>query len=260
MNAPTRFGMIAALAACVQSYIIADPGDLVRILDSPCEAPVDLAYDTSTDTYWVSTFTGGAICQLNSTLDRELARVEAPFDNPLFATATGLAVDSRRGRLYVADARSATIHELTRGGQPTGRVIPVILRTDVEPSFIAGLAFNPRGAGGRGTLFTVDQEAGIIYEVDLTGRTLRSFPDPEDPERFLGDGSSPSLSDVDLIFDELGNLSGFYVSAAFGAYYSLLELDLDGRWTGVRVRLAQAGADGSALTSIARRNFARADG
>lgn len=132
---------------------------------------------------------------------------------------SGIAYNSLDDTLLVVDSADRRVVELNRDGTPTGRTLRVP-RPDVPDDPLnpfpgrysaVGLAFDPGGDGGRGSVYlTVSAwQLAILYEIALRDELLRSFPPAEEAERFLGlPGTNFSLTGgIDLI-EEDGALVG----------------------------------------------------
>ena len=63
--------------------VVGDPGDLVSVLPSAAPGPVDLTYDTDTDSYWVTSGAEYLIYQYSNDLTTVLRTIPLPFENPV---------------------------------------------------------------------------------------------------------------------------------------------------------------------------------
>ncbi len=234
--------------------VLGEPGDLIQSIPLPFSGAVGLARDGDDGTFWLTNALDGRVYHFTAGLS------QAPENFPVNLSAEGvlrgIAFNSRDHTLLVADGFAAVIIEHDKEGNETGRRI-VVPRPDVplDPNdprqgrhVIAGIAFAREGNRGTGSLFiTVGAwQFNIISEMDLDGRLLRSFPPPDDPERFLGpSGSRFNLTGgLDAILGG-DRLSGLWAaaSAAGGRLNALLKLDLDGKFTGISIPLGAAGGN-----------------
>ena len=219
-----------------------EPGDLLGFIPSNFVAPVDLTVDESDGTFWLTSLLDDKIFHLSSDLKTELGTIPIPFDSFLFPFALGIALNTRDDTLLVVDGFNRKIHEVTKDGMPTGNVINVPFgETGSEPG---SLCYHRDGDDGAGSLYVNESAEGLIYELTMDGDIIRFFPDVDDPDRFLGLGTSVHPTALDLKFEN-GELVGFYTASAAGG---LMEFDIDGNFTGAWLSLDQAGADPQGIT------------
>ena len=241
------------LAAAAQK-VPAEPGDLISHIPAQTQGPMDITHDPSDGTFWVTSFFEHEIHQYSGDLRRVLSSRPVPFENPLNSMSTGIAYNPDNDTIFVVDSVRAEIHELDREGKPVGVPISVPLGDEVD--FVRGIAYDPDGNGGRGSLYVTLSQRALALEISLSGGQLRSFPDPDDPDRFGGlDGLQ--LLDIEPI-REVGEVVGFYVAASGGnGRLALLRLDEAGRATGLSMSLNQA--DSEDIGGILRRSFPHPD-
>jgi hypothetical protein len=248
---PLRAALSALSAAFATLWLAgglaAAPGDVLQQVLSPCRGGVDIARDPRDGSYWLASITEYFVCRVQPDLAAEMDRLPLPFDNPINSFATGIAFNAAEETLFILDGLGGNVHEILLDGRPTGRVVPILHGLDLGPHPTDGLAFDPSGDGGQGSFYTVARSRALIIEIGADGRRLRSFPDPDDPSRFFGDGRPASLSDVEPIF-EGGRLAGFFALGNFDSKPAVLRLDAEGRWTGWSLSLERAGqVDGGIL-------------
>ena len=156
--------LAVTIGLAVTPWVQGDPGDLVAVIPSAAIGPHDLTYDTDTDSYWVTSVMEYVIYQYSSDLTEVLGTIPLPFENPVYSSSHGIAFNSVDGTLLVVDSRGDAIWEIERDGTPTG----IVLRPGYPD--MDGLAFNPIGEGGEGSIFVVLRKSAIVNELSLDGR------------------------------------------------------------------------------------------
>ena len=221
-----------------------DPGDLIGLLPAALRGPIDMARDTERNSFWVTSASEYEIVEYSSDLKERVGAIRVPFLNPILSYSGGIAYNSLEKTLLVADFLNGRIHEVGTDGVPTGLSFQVEAARLADGSIqvINGLAFDPNGDDGRGSLYVALRTDAVIQEFNLAGTVLRSFPDVDDPQRF-GGLSKIDLTDMEPIIDE-DRLTGFYVTATVERdRHVLLRVDRDGTPTGVSVPLGEAGGE-----------------
>ncbi|MCZ6792149.1 MAG: hypothetical protein O7J95_00885 [Planctomycetota bacterium] len=250
MKKPTLLA-ITLLVLVFRGVAPADPGDLLGFLPFSRVSPQDIARDVD-GTFWVTNFLDGTIHHYSADLKRQLDVIRVSIGRNSFLT--GIAVNSAAGTILVTEAGASGVKEIERDGTPTGRVIPLPLDAVVNPngfSTARGLAFDPQGAGGEGSLYVVEPVGTLIYEISLAGDVIRTFTHPDDPDGFPGAGAGAGATDIDLIYRD-GALRGFYVTGSRGGRARIVRLDVDGGYTGISVPLSDASGT---VSGILRQEF-----
>lgn len=245
------------LLLAVSARAFSDPGALVAHIPFAVPSPQDIAWDPGDGTFWVTTFLDGSIYHLSSDLSEVIEVFPSPFGTGRFLT--GIAFDWRNRTILATDCLAGKILELrTEGperGQPTGREIVPQWDLDAESSvqpFALGMAYDPYGDEGRGSLYLVESSTSLVYEIDLEGACIRRFPHPDDPDGFPGEGlRAPSCYDVEPIFDG-SRLVGLYLTGGLGDGGSIRRVHPDGTDTGIWIPLDEAGGTAG---GILRRDF-----
>ena len=245
--------MIVMITGLATNESPAREGDLLGRLPFTTIAPQDIAYDPDDGTYWITAFLG-SIHHYSRDLKEELESFPSPFGVNGFPT--GIAYNTIDGTLLVADALVDTIIEVDKAdGTSTGREIrPAFLpgRDGTTSSFSRGLAFDPTGDNGRGSIYLLELLGTLIYEIALDGIVLRHFSHPDDEDGFPGTGLQAPASDIDLIYDGDGALSGFYVTGGLDRVEVIRRLNLNGEYEGVSISLEDAAGN---VSGILRRPF-----
>ena len=242
-----RFATTLAVAMGLPATA-AEPGDLIEIVPSPCPAPYDVAAGLDGQ-LWVTSFQDAHVCRLEAGITEVLDALPLPFEYPLLSGASGIAFDPEEGLLWVIDTPGGRIVELESANGFVRQGIPVPLVANPGNRFASGLAYDPRGDDGAGSLLVVPTMDAIVHEISRSGELIRSFP-PDEPDRLPGSAEA-QLFDVDPIVEN-GRTAGYYVLGRFGVRRSILRLDPSGRWTGSSVSL---GALGEQMTSLLQRSY-----
>ena len=241
--------MFAAMCAGLLGIpVSAKEGDFGCFVPGPVSLQ-DIAYDPVDDVYWVTNFLSNAVHKFSNDLTEELDVLQGAFSSGGFPT--GIAYNSLDDTLLVVEVLASEIVELNKDGTVTGRRIRPDLRAvgvDAFPT-MRGLAFDPTGDGGRGSVYGIESTSTIIYEVALTGDVLSVALHPDDDDGVIG-GLPASASDVDLIYED-DKLVGFYLTGGLGRIDRIVRTDLEGRSTGVHIPLDAAGGT---VSSILRRD------
>ncbi|MBI4606485.1 MAG: hypothetical protein HY721_31355 [Planctomycetes bacterium] len=243
--------LAAALGALPRRVLVAEPGDLLGYVPFATVAPQDIALDED-GTCWITALLENRIYHYERNLAREIER----FDYPRASSyPTGIAYNSVDGSILAADATGGQILELVKdavsGGLAVRReILPEFERPPngtIQP-YPRGMAFDPLGDGGNGSLYVVESTTTLIYELRLDGSKIRAFPHPDDPDGYPGKGQTAHASDIDIIYDAgRTRLLGFYVTGGATRISSIRRLDPDGKYEGVAVPLADAGGNVSGI-------------
>lgn len=246
--------LIAVFTGLAMTRGLAREGDLIGHLPFTTIAPQDIAYDEEDGTFWITAFLDNSIYHYSADLKQELGSFPSPFGVNGFPT--GIAYNSVDRTLLVTDALVDAIIEFDKtDGAPTGRELrPAFLPTPdgKTESFLRGLAFDPTGDNGRGSVYVLEQLGTLIYEVALDGVVLRHFSHPDDRDGFPGTGLQAPASDIDLIYDSDGALSGFYITGGRDRVEVIRRLNLNGEYEGVSISLEEAAGN---VSGILRRPF-----
>lgn len=255
---PSRWRTFAAAGLLVAATGPAFPkeGDFIASIPFPVPSPQDIARDPEDGTFWVTTFLDGSVYHLASDLSTAIETFAAPFGGGHFLT--GVAYNSRDGTLFVADLLSGKILELAvRGpdrGRPTGREILPDWSLPPETAagtFPLGLAYDPNGDSGFGSVYLVESTTSLIYEIDLVGTVIRRFSHPDDPDGFPGQGArAPACYDVEPIFGDGGELAGFYLTGGPSEGGRIRRAAADGRDTGISIPLDESGGSVSGILRL----------
>lgn len=178
---------------------------LAPAVRTPFAAPQGIARDDDDGDFWVTSAISKTIYRLDASL-RIVETVDVPLP-PVPGQIIedgfgGVAVDPATGSLWLTRPLTREIHEVGRDGMPTGRVVTLDLPPPpnrVPVPYPEGVAFDPSGDGGRGSLWVVDTVMTAIYEVGLDGFILGSFCHPDDPDGCPGEGRAAHASDVGLV-------------------------------------------------------------
>ncbi|MBI4586861.1 MAG: hypothetical protein HY717_22840 [Planctomycetes bacterium] len=241
---PIRFVLLTTALSCSSAPAAADPGALLKLIAAPAVSPQDLAWDPESRTYFVTTVIDGRIIQLSEDLTERVDEIPSPFDAGEFLT--GIAYDSRDQTLWVVQPQIPEIAEIKKDGTPTGRRIAPPFQPVVNPGSDPnprGLAYDPNGDSGNGSLYVVESVGTLIYEVDFAGGIIRSFTHLDDPDGYPGKGANAGCSDIDPIYDAKGNLSGFWANGFDRERRTsfLRKLDAEGKYSGISILLESAG-------------------
>ncbi len=239
----------AALALAITGAVGSDPvgareGDLIARRPFARLSPQDIAHDETDGTFWITVFLDNEIYHYSPDLTEPLGSIDSPFQPVGFAT--GLAYNSRDDTLLVADALAETVIEIDKTGTPTGREITPEFLDGPSDRFLRGMSFDPNGDGGRGSFYVVEMLGTVIYEFSLTGERLQHFVHPDDPDGFPGDGGSTVSSDVEIVRDGAGDISGYYVTGGSGGNF-LRRLNPSGEYEGTVLSLADSGGNVSGV-------------
>jgi uncharacterized protein YjiK len=208
------------------------------------EAPQGITQDGLDGSFWISFGLNRDLLHLSP----ELAVVEiVPLDLPplpgvLFDGLTGIAYNPDSDALFVVRPVPNQIWEVDRRGAPTGRVIQLALPRPpniIPEPFPKGIAYDPEGDHGRGSIWLVEGITTSIYEVDLEGSVLASFCHHDDPDGCPGNGLSAPSSDVKLFADG----GAFFLDLVGGddRRDRICRVDTSGVPTGVSILLQEAG-------------------
>ena len=235
------------LAVLLHSLAHSDDGELLQRIPIDTLSPQDITYDEQSDTFWMSFFLDGSVRQFSADLTEQLATYASPLGPNSFAT--GLTYDSLNDTLWLTDALRGDLVELNKFGDATGRTItPKFLsRHDGSTNhFVRGMAFDRTGDNGHGSIWFVEVLGTLLYEIALTGETLRTISHPDDRDGFPGAGLQAPASDIDLIYED-GALAGVYITGGRMRVDTVRRLNLNGEYEGLAIPLIEAAGSVSAI-------------
>ncbi len=204
----------------------------------PVDAPQGVTIDTSSGTLWVASGLSNTVLELDRDLE-VVGSLEAPFAP---RGITGIAYNPDEDTLLVVQPRLVEVWELRKDGTSTGRVVRLNLEPPVNiirAPFPRGLAFDPEGDGGRGSLWVVESVRTTIYEVTWNGVTLRSFCHPDDPDGCPGDGRAAFARDIEIVRGA-GSLALDLIGGKAGAEV-IRRVTADGEPTALSIPLREIG-------------------
>jgi hypothetical protein len=235
-------------------------GDVIETIPLDPPGSCGLAFDEVEGVYYVSNVLEHTIQVFGPESFESPLRIIPPPGGD----ARGIAMDSLDRTLWVADSILHQVVEMDASGNALRAVAVPRPDVPVDPEdpaggnySLVGLAFDPGGDQGKGSLFlTVHAwRLSMLYEMALDGRLLRTFSDPIDPEHVLGTpGADFSLTGGIHLIHEDGRLTAIQVAVAAdgGQVNAILDLDPDGRFTGTSYPLENVGGF---VTAFLRRPF-----
>jgi DNA-binding beta-propeller fold protein YncE len=242
------------LAAVLAPLAAAAPDDAgcgarLRLLRPPVlldiEAPQGIALDASDGSFWVSSALSLELLRLDGELRPlgkvavAIPRVSNPFGNHL----NGIAYNPRDDTFFVCRSYTKEVWEIQKDGAPTGRLLQLDLPRPpnvIPEPFPKGIAFSPRGDGGRGSLWVLESVMTAVYEVSLDGEVMHWFCHPDDPDGCPGAGRASQGNAVGLFEDGRGSL-GIELTGGLRHRDEILRVHPDGEPTGLRYPLAVLG-------------------
>ena len=240
--------ILILLALLGPGRLPAEPGDLAAdFITFATIAPQDITYDESEDCFWITAFLDNRIYKYSTNLEEILDTIPSPFE--VFEFTTGITYNSLADTLLVTNAGSGQIVEINKQGLATGRVfeVPFLENPRTSERTVRGLAFDPSGDDGAGSIYLVEIMGTLVYEVSLGGELLRSFVHPEDPDGFPGRGQHTQAAGIDLIHSETGELSGLWLTGIRNRENRLFKIAADGSYTGISFSLDAAGGTVSGI-------------
>ncbi len=180
----------------------------------PLEAPQGITIDEGTDTLWISSAISYSLLQVDRQL-RVLGRLDVPFPPILGGGITGVAYFEAADSFFVANPRLGEVWEIDRGGEATGRVLP-LSQTTTEPLpevFPRGIAFDGSGDSGAGSIWVIEASSAAILEIGLagSGEVLRSFCHPDDSDGCSLGSQTTFSRDVGIVSSAGGDAITFEV-------------------------------------------------
>ncbi len=175
------------LAAANCSVARGEPGDFVEFIPFHTVAPQDIAMDAD-GTFWITAFLDNKICHYDASLKTSLGQIPYPVSGTY---PTGIAYNSTADTLLVTDALSSRIIEIGKDGVPTGLSIAPSFDPRSTAPFLRGMAYNPHGDFGNGSIVFVEVSGALIYEITLDGRTINKLPHPDTPVGTSGQAPPP---------------------------------------------------------------------
>lgn len=240
--------ILVLLAFFPAGRLPAEPGDLAAdFITFATIAPQDITYDESEDCFWITAFLDNRIYKYSTNLEEILDTIPSPFE--VFQFTTGIAYNSIDDTLLVTNASGGRIVEIDKQGMVTGRgfPIPFLDNPRIAERTVRGIAFDPAGSGGAGSVYIVEIMGTLVYELGLDGELLRNFVHPEDPDGFPGRGQHTQAAGIDLIHGEDGQLTGLWLTGIRRRENRLFRLDADGSYTGLSFSLDAAGGTVSGI-------------
>ena len=240
--------IVILLALLTPGRLAADPGDLAAdFVTFATIAPQDITYDESEDCFWITAFLDNRIYKYSTNLEEILDTIPSPFE--VFEFTTGITYNSIDDTLLVTNAGSGQIVEINKQGIATGRVftVPFLENPRTSERTVRGLAFDPAGDDGGGSIYLVEIMGTLVYELSLAGELLRSFVHPEDPDGFPGRGQHTQAAGIELIHSEDGELTGLWLTGIRNQENRLFKLAADGSYTGLSFSLDAAGGTVSGI-------------
>jgi hypothetical protein len=89
-----------------------------------------------------------------------------------------------KGSVYVVSAVEALVLEIDLEGVILDSFLPGLPNLEEDPlapatfGSVSGMAWDPGGDGGRGSLWIVEHYRGLLYELDLTAKVIREVLHP----------------------------------------------------------------------------------
>ena len=162
--------IVILLALLTPGRLAADPGDLAAdFVTFATIAPQDITYDESEDCFWITAFLDNRIYKYSTNLEEILDTIPSPFE--VFEFTTGITYNSIDDTLLVTNAGSGQIVEINKQGIATGRVftVPFLENPRTSERTVRGLAFDPAGDDGGGSIYLVEIMGTLVYELSLAG-------------------------------------------------------------------------------------------
>ena len=190
-------------------------------LDSSLSAPINVAYDSASGRIWLYDSATGELIALElapsrSVEDAQGARFQAA--GLALANPQGMAVDAASRRLYVLDAATNELVEVSADAAGNFGA-DVVTRTGLSvpnSAVLRGLAYNAQ----TDRFYTLDTQTQTIYELTKSGQTVRRLSissvglknpqgiviaptadptdDPELVDLFIADNGKAPVSELDL--------------------------------------------------------------
>jgi hypothetical protein len=246
--------VVLGLGACSLSLperAIAGPGALIARF--ALNVPASQDFDFDGEKYYVTNFLNGKIHRYTADFRPLQPSLDSPFSSGW--GLTGIAYDSLHHTLWVAEPLGRAIAEIDPDdGTPTGREFYPEFKPGLEPfsdPLPRGMAFDPSGNDGAGSLYVADSQTSLIYELSLTGTILKYFSHPDDRDGYPGEGAAGPAYDIELLHDATGSLTGYLVLGGSGEDSWVRRLHADGSYSGFRTPLIQAGGPVYALKALA---------
>ncbi len=238
------FFIIFIIHYSLSAALHAEPGEVIERWHSPSFTPLAITYNPKIQRYYLTEFIGGKIYVLDSTLKTVIETFPVPFPNE--DVVGGITYDSVNDSLWIVNSQSRQIMELHLDGTPTGKLLTPLfgpVETNIGGPLPTGLVFNPEGNNGEGTLFVVEANGTLIYEIQLNGVIINYFEHPDDEDGYPGKGRTAGSNDVKIIQNPQGELDGFIANGYdfFLREYFLRRFDKDGNYTGFWIPLAKVG-------------------
>ncbi len=222
-------------------------GGSVRSARDPISLPVPgpqaIALDASDGSFWISSGASHTILHLDRNFE-VVGRFQAPFPTAAWNAVTGIAYRPGSDTLLLVQPFLNEIWEVRKDGGHTGFVVSLanIPRPVNDPGipYVKGIAFDPSGDGGRGSIWLVESVMTAIYELAPDGSVLLSFCHPDDRDGCPGLGASAPSGGIGL-HSERGVPLALELLGGRSRRDELLRVDFDGAPTGLRWPLAEVG-------------------
>ncbi len=120
----------------------------------------------------------------------------------------GIAYGGEPGTVFLHNKTQSRIARMETSGTILGSFAvtvpqsPKDLETGKDTRDVRGMTYDPRGDGGKGSLWLVEDGRGYLYEIDLQGSILREVPHPylDDPGLWeKGGPSGVDLNGIDVV-------------------------------------------------------------
>ena len=243
--AATAVSLYALLAISPQRACAQDGCEAsVRQLQPPVILPFAGAQGIALDadgSLWICSTLSNTIHHFSPDLER-IGSFEAPFAALGRNEVSGIAYNSDSDTLFLCQPVLKEIFEVEKDGTV---VQSFILDLDAPPNIIAepfpkGLAFDPTGDGGAGSLWVVEAIMTQIYEISLSGARLRTFCHPDDEDECPGFGRAAYSNDIGVIAID-GETVGLELVGGEDRRDQLRHVDFDGVPSGLSYPLGEAG-------------------
>ena len=205
----------------------------------PLEAPQGIAIDAD-GSLWICSLLSTEVIHLGPDLSfRRSFHAPFPPGAGTLVHLSGIALDPRSDTLLLVHPTLMEVWEFEKNGEPTGLIIPLDgMEPPVNPlhlPFPRGLEVDPEGADGNGSIWIIESVMTRVYEIAFDGTVLRQFCEALDPDGCPGKGGASAASDLEILRDDGGPITGFEILTGRPDRDRIMRLDANGERLGVPV-------------------------